>query len=138
MTSYRFGMALNGFATRLPAPLSLLVLVSCSSPTPECSAGQVTAKVKEMVLHELGERNRAVPIFDPKSSKVDLRAIRTMTSDERRCACRAELVVLQELNADLKAGLARRGAEEPQVLDFRYNVERTDDGKDLYITIGRF
>lgn len=72
-------------ATLLPA--------GCSAQTPSCASEQVGAKVKELVLQLLSENYGVTAMYDLKATRLELRAIRTVASDERRSACRIELAM---------------------------------------------
>lgn len=153
--------ALRGTLSPTPSkssPLPRMVLIvatllsaSCAAQTHSCSDPEVGAKVKELVLQRLSENYGLTAMYDLPATRFDLRAIRTVASDERRVDCRTELAMTFELNAELKAGLAKPSGNptEAQMMrsmlgnssrtvDLRYSVERTDDGRDLYVTMQGF
>jgi len=124
---------------------------ACAAQTPSCSDERVGAKVKDLVLKLLSENYGVTAMFDLKATRIDLRAIRTVSSDERRSACRTELAMEFELNPELKAAMAKPSGNPTEAqmmrsmlgnnsrnIDLRYTVERTDDGRDLYVSIQRF
>ena len=128
--------------------VTLAAMVSCSASKPECSNPAITAKVKELFLEQLGQDYGLSVIYDLKNSEYELRSIRTSSSEPTRCVCQAELVLRLKLTKDLKAGLAPKSAnateqqmkdtlfrEKEQVVALRYRAERTDDGKDTYVSI---
>ncbi|MCJ2071104.1 hypothetical protein MKK75_20305 [Methylobacterium sp. J-030] len=125
-----------------------LLPAACTAQTPSCSDDQVGAKVKELMLQRLSQNYDLSAMYDLPATRFDLRAIRTVASDERHVSCRADLAIALELNSEMKAAMEKPSRDETATqmmklmfgnnnrsVDLRYSVERTDDGKDLYISI---
>lgn len=125
-----------------------LLPVSCSAQTPSCSDEQAIATVKELILKDLRQDYQLAAVYDLAASRFDLRAIRTVGSDERSSTCRGELAIQFEPNSELKAAMAKPSGNATasqmlsaffgntsRSLDLHYSVERTDDGKDIYVSI---
>lgn len=151
MTAFPSAFPKSRLLHRLIVVGAALLPAACAAQTPRCSDEGVTAKVKELVLQMLGENYGLTAMYDLKATRFDLRAIRTVASDDRRSACRTDLAIEFELNSDLKASMAKPSgnATEAQMMksmlgnndrsvDLRYSVEHTDDGNDLYVSIQRF
>ena len=109
------------------------------------------AKVKDLVMQQFKQNYQVAALYDLNASRSDLQAIRTVSSDDRHCTCRANLQIEFELNGDMKTALASKPANSPErqmmdamfgnrsrSTDLRYSVERTDDGKDLYVSVQPF
>lgn len=134
---------------RLVLSILLTALVSCSS-APDCSDARVIAKVKELIAQRYAQNWQLAAIYDLNESRFDLRAIRTISSDAQQCRCRADLLREMAPNAEIRASMRSKPANDPEMQtlkslfgqgngssDLRYSVERTDDGKDLYVSIER-
>ena len=151
MTAFTFGIQKSCFLHRLVLIGATLLPVSCSAQTPSCSDPQVSAKVKNIVLQVLQADYSLAALYDLSATRFDLRAIRTVDSDDRRSDCRTDLGIEFESNSELKAGMAKPSGNPTEAemmkrmfgntsrsVDLRYSVERTDDGKDLYVSIEKF
>ena len=151
MTAYQSTCSASRIVHRLILVSAVLLPAACSAQTPTCSDERVGAKVKELVVQRLSENYNLTAMYDLPATRFDLRAIRTVASDERHSTCRTDLAIEFELNSELKAAMAKpaSNATEAQMMksmfgntsrsvDLRYSVERTDDGKDLYVSIQGF
>ena len=74
---------------------------------------------------------------------VSLTDVRTRKSDDRSAVCAATMHVLPVLKSDLlkqsslppdQTAAQKKELEAEQVQDITYQVERTDDGKSVYVT----
>ena len=151
MTALLPAFQASRFLHRLVLIGATLLPASCSAQTLSCSDPQVRAKVKDIVLQVLQANYSLAALYDLNATRFDLRAIRTVDSDDRRSNCRTDLGIEFELNGELKAGMAKPSGNPTEAemmkrmfgntsrsVDLRYSVERTDDGKDLYVSIEKF
>lgn len=98
-----------------------LVLASCSQSAPKCGEREVTDLVKEIAGREMTKQLGADA---SKLFSFDVQAIRTKETNEKTGA--------QQCAAELKINASNGGTNE---LAITYTVERTDDGKSIYVNV---
>lgn len=126
----------NLFLTIFP-----VLWISACSPDVDCSSDTAVDTVKEILLQEL----RKIPIYtiltDVSKANIEIAAIRTRGKDASRAECVAELNLSLAPN---KAILSESSGAQGDILrnllptqkgEIKYTVERTDDGKGIYVTI---
>ena len=130
-----------------------ILTTGCAGRAPDCSALNIKVTVVQLAKQRVAQQVAGNPamrmFFNAASSQYQLNGIRTVEGNRNSCSCKASLNIAFDFTDDVKrwkdtkpedwakvstspvvAGMAREID-----LDVTYHVERTDDGKDFYVTL---
>jgi hypothetical protein len=129
----RFGMVV-ALATALAA---------CGDAKLACSDVVVQDTVAAIARQQIEKNIAFTALIDSQGTKISLEAIRTRTSDTKQAECAAHIAYDflfhpqngKTLDMNPEVSRMKKNMEDQAGSDITYVAERTDNGKDIYVTV---